>query len=307
MFASGKKDKEFKVVAKSGAAVAPFAYLCENNPKLGKNIQFYFSVCNEYEEVLSALIQGDAPIGVLPVEAAAKVFAQVSTSIVALGVCGNGDLYVASKNSALTSLSHLKGKTVAGVSQGTAADYAVRYLLKKAGVPVGENDDSVHLDYSVAPADMTAALQKGTVQYAIMQEPYMTVAEIKGNDISRSIDFQKEYASFEDGASFPVFLLVANANFMVENKDLVQAFVNAYKKATDWTNAKPAQAAALVQKHNLGMIAPVVVRSIPYASYVWVDAKSAASDIERVLKICLDANADSIGGKLPDETFYYVF
>lgn len=307
MFASGKKDKELKVAFKKGVNAVPFAYLCENKPKLGKDIQLALSACDEYEQVLTEVLGENGQLGILPVEAAAKAFNRSKGALIALGVSGTGNIYLLSKNAGLSGLSQLKGKTLFAFQEGSANDYVMLYLLKKAGLSVGKGEDSVSLDYSIPPAKMTAALNEGHADYAVMPEPYASVAEIKGQGIVRNIDFQKEYAGAETGDTFPVFLLVANAEYVKENQDYVKAFADAYKKAVAWTNAKAARAGVLVQKHELGMMAPVVTKSIPYASYTWIPAAEARKAVEKVLKICLDANPESAGGKLPEESFYYVF
>ena len=307
MFASGKKDKELKVAVKRGENAVPFAYLCENKPKLGKDIRFALSVCDDYSDVLAQMLGEGVPLGILPLEAAVKVFNRDAASLVALGVCENGNTFLLSKNAGLTALTQLKGKTVASCQEGSASDYVARYLLKKAGLSIGEGAEMIKIDYSLPLAGMTAALNAGDVHYAFMPEPYATVAEIKGRKIVRNIEFQKEYAAVESGEPFPAFLLVANAAYMEENKDCVKIFLDAYKKAVAWTVGKAPRAAVLAQKYELGMMAPVVANSIPHASYTWLFASEARKSIEAVLTICLDANPDSIGGKLPDETFYYVF
>lgn len=307
LFAAGKKDKEFRVAAKKGMAAAPFAYLCENNPKLGKDIQFTFSAYNDYDQVLSDLLQGTAMVGVLPVEVAAKVYLQDSGSIVALGVCGNGSLYVVSKNRAISSLSQLKGRTVAAFNPDTSVEYMFRHLLKKNDIAVDGTENGVKIDFSIAPANITSALISGSVEYALMTEPYVSVAEIKDSEIARNIDLQQEYAAFADGEPFPAFLLVANKKYLQENRDTVKAFVSAYKIATDWTVGKPLRAGVLLQKHDFGMIAPVASHAVPYASLTWTDAKPARHDIEAVLNVYMPFTSDNPEKKLPDELFYYVF
>ena len=146
MFASGKKDKELRAVAKKGMQSVPFAYLCENKPKLGKGVQFTFAAYAEYEQVLSDIVQGKAALGVLPVAVATKVFEKDKDSIVALGVCGNGNLYVLSKDASVSSLSHLKGRSVTSCMKDTDVDYVLRYLLKKNDIPLNQAEDGIAID-----------------------------------------------------------------------------------------------------------------------------------------------------------------
>ena len=72
-----------------------------------------------------------------------------------------------------------------------------------------------------------------------------------------------------------------------------------------WTEQNPKDAAALVEKHTLGLKAAIAEKAIPNCAFSYVPAKQARPLIEELLKVFLNYAPESVGGKLPDDKFYF--
>ncbi|MBD5427599.1 MAG: ABC transporter substrate-binding protein [Treponema sp.] len=298
------KDKNgagvLRVATLNGPSSVPVAYLYDHAPDLPGAVA-RFEVLANATAVLPKLITGEVSVGVLPPNAAAKVYTANNGAVVALGVCGNGNLFLLTADRSVRTLADLRGKTVACAGQGATPEYVFRFVLRSAGIGA----DEVQLDFSLANADIAAALAAGRVQYALVPEPFATVAQMKSRGIVRAIDIQEAYAAATGGASYPMTVLVANAAYAVAHRDVVDAFIAAYQAAVAWTNAHPREAGLLVQKHTLGLTAAVVERSIPNAAYVWQPALAARADMDRLLRVYLATAPQAVGGALPSDGFYY--
>lgn len=288
----------------NGPTGIPVAYLCENAPEL-PGATASFEVFAEASAELPKLIKGEIDIGVLPANAAAKVFTANNGALVALGIAGNGNLFLLTHKSGFSSLESLKGSSVTCAGSGATPEYMFRYVLTKHGLTVGEGADAVALDFSVPNADIAALLIAHKIDYALLPEPFASVAEMKGEGISRVCNLQDEYASLSGNATYPITLLVANAKFAAANKELINAYIEAYKASVAWTKENPNKAGVLVQKHTLGLMAPIAAHAIPNGGYTWVDAQDARPQIEALLSIFLDSQPASVGGALPGDSFYY--
>lgn len=99
--------------------------------------------------------------------------------------------------------------------------------------------------------------------------------------------------------------MVVRAEFANENPELLEQFLTEYQKAVEWTIANPGEAGMLTEKHRLGLIAGIVEKAIPVSNYTYIPAKNAKSSIEELLKLFLENDKSSLGGKLPDGKFYY--
>lgn len=286
----------------SGPSGIPMAKQMENG-KIG-DIQASYEVFAGAALLLPKLIKGEIDIGFLPPNMAAKVYNTNNKALVTTGIAGNGMLYLITKDSAINSLQDLRGKTVTVAGQGATPDFMLRYLLSKQDIST--ESDGVTLDFSIPNAEIAPALISDRIQYALVPEPFATAAETKSSDIIRAIDIQKLYNQFQNTKdSYPMTLIVVNSTFAHEHADVVRAFLKSYKEASEWTKLNPKEAGILVEKHSIGLAGTVAQKAIPNCAYTFVTADKGRNSIEYLLNVFLQFNQASIGGKLPDEEFYF--
>ncbi|MDY2842596.1 MAG: ABC transporter substrate-binding protein [Treponema sp.] len=318
-FTAFAAPKQVRAGVLNGPSGIPCAYLIENKDSFGiKNLTFENFTSAQTE--LPKLLKGEIDIGFLPPNAAAKVFNAGNGAVVCLGITGNGNLFVISKKSGVHALESLRGKTVQCAGQGATPEYMLKYLLSKQNIPVNLNsqaqrdlqssknlsksENAVTLDFSIPNANIAAALISDKIEYALVPEPFATVAETKSPDVKRVLDIQQLFA-YQNGGSYPMTLLVANAKFAKANKSTVEKFIQAYKQAFEWTVKNPSHAGALAEKNNLGLNAKIVEKAIPNAAFTWKSAPDGRTEIESLLSIFLENAPESVGGKLPADEFYF--
>ncbi len=282
-----------RVAALNGPSAVGMAYLFENHPDLG-GVESVFENAGAADVFLPKIIKGEYDIGILPPNAAAKVYNAQKGKILLAGICGNGMLTVITRNGAINSMKDLDGKTVYVAGQGATPEYMMRYLAAKAGI-------RVNLDFSIPTAELAAAIASGKIETACVPEPFATVACMNSADVRRAIDIQKEWGK----DNFPMTVIVVRAEFAQKYPETVRAFLAAYKESIAWTNANPMEAGKLVEKHTLGLKAPIVAKSVPFSNFTFATAAEARPQVEKLLNVFLDFAPESIGGKLPDEGFYF--
>lgn len=267
-----------------GISCAPCAYLIENRAKLSVQ-NMSFKIYDSVQGELPALLKEELDVGFLPVKDAAKVFSKGSGAVVALGVVQNGNLWLLKSGGSYESIEELKGKVVVCAENDSSDAELLQYLFPKKGLSVGSDENSVKLDFSVPVANISNNLILGKIQYAFVEEPFATVAQIHSSKIIRAENVSKIYYETEGGSSVPAMLLVADSEFAKQNLDLISRVCELYKSAVSWTTKNPSKAALLAEKHRLGLSSEVVRASIPNANLVWRDAGNAKSDIEKYLTI----------------------
>ena len=179
------------------------------------------------------------------------------------------------------------------------------FLLDENKLDLSEDGDVV-LDFSIPTAQLAAQMISGKIQYAVVPEPFATIAQMKSEKITTALDFQKEYIEITGEKNiYPLSVMVVRKDFAKENKELLNNFLNEYEKAVEWTVANPVEAGNLSETKGLGLAASVVSKAIPVSNYTYIQAKKAVSQIEALLNIFLNCDKNSIGGKLPAKDFYY--
>lgn len=138
-------------------------------------MNYTFTVKSDASEVLAAVINGDADIAALPTNAAANLYNKTGGKVEILAVNTLGCLYLMNNTGvAVTSMADLKGKTVYVPSQNPT--FIFTYLCRANGLTVGEDVIIDSTTYST-PALLRDAVAAGLVDYAVLPEPMVTIAQ----------------------------------------------------------------------------------------------------------------------------------
>ncbi len=220
-------------------------------------------------------------------------------------VVGEGMLSVISRDASVQSFTDLVGKTVYVAGQGATPEYMARYIAQKNGVEIGEAVNQINLSFSIPAAELAPAIIGKKIEYALVPEPFATVATMKDPSIKRVINVQDAFSSVSGEDSYPMTVVVIRSEFAATYPETVTQFLSAYKNAIAWTNENPAEAGQLVEKHTLGLTAAIASKAIPNAAFTFVSATEARPEVEKLLSLFLEFAPESIGGSLPSDAFYF--
>jgi NitT/TauT family transport system substrate-binding protein len=245
-------------------------------------------------------IAGEAKIGMLPPDTAAKI-ASGGGNIQVAAVTGMGMLSLLSADPAVRRIEDLKGRSVAVAGQGAAPDYVFRKILLSKGM---EPDGDVIFDYSLAYPEIAQALIAGRLSLALLPEPFATMAR-SGNPNLRPLgSVQEEWVAAGGSGNFPMTVLAVDGDWAASHRQALSTVLERLKDSIEWVLANPAEAGALVEKHDMGLRAPVVAAAVPRSNYVFVPAAAARPGLESLYRTFLEFAPQSIGGALPADGFY---
>ncbi len=300
---------QIRVGLLNGPTCVPAAYLMENKKTItgiGADADFTYEKFAEPQALLPKMIKKEIDVGFMPANVAAKVYNSGNKSIITCAVVGLGNLSLITTDENIHTFKDLKGKRVYVAGQGATPEYMFRYLLKENKMTWEGDKSDVTMDFSIPTAQIAAQLISGKIQYAVVPEPFATIAKTKSDKVIAALDFQKEYLELTgEKEIYPLSVMVVRADFAKDNPKFMATLLAEYDAAVNWTIKNPAEAGALCEKHNLGLAAGIVTKAIPLSNYTFVPASSAKKSIEKLLKLFLENDKASIGGKLPDKGFYY--
>lgn len=249
------------------------------------------------------LVSGEYDAGVLPVNVAAKLY-NSGTGIELCAIIGEGMVSFLSADASVKTLADLKGKNVNVAGQGATPDYLLRSLLKGAGI---DPEKDVKLEYALAYPEAAVALASGAIAYAVLPEPFATMAKMRNPKLKAVLDLGGLWTAQTGQKSYPMTALVVSSALASEKRQAVAAILDACSASISWVVAHPAEAGTLVEKHELGLKAPIAAKAIPFSAYVFIPAPAARKSVEALLSVFLDLAPASIGGRLPDGGFYASF
>jgi NitT/TauT family transport system substrate-binding protein len=254
------------------------------------------------QDLMAALfISGEAKVGILPPNMAAKI-ASSGKDLRVAAIIGNGMLSLLSSDTSVKGIADLRGKTVEVAGQGATPEFVFRKILEFNGLTP---DRDVRLGYSMAPPEIAQSLIAGKVSVALLPEPFATMALTGKPNLVSIVDIQREWSRAGGRENFPMTLLVVDGAFASENPGAVKEILSAVKTSIEWVRAHPAEAGSLVEKHELGLSAPVVAAAVPKSNYVFVPAAEGRAALEALFGLFLEYAPASIGGILPGDGFYF--
>ena len=90
-----------------------------------------------------------------------------------------------------------------------------------------------------------------------------------------------------------------------DNPKIMKDFLDRYEESVNWVNENHEEAGQLIEKHGILPNGKLAEKAIPKANIVFLDGEKSKSPMNAFLEVLYELNPASVGGKLPDEAFYY--
>ena len=264
---------------------------------LGDNVEFI--LYQNVEEATTRVARGEADFTVLPVNVASKLYNK-EADVSLLNVNTWGILYLLSRNGEVKSWEDLRGKELFVGAQGASPDVITRYLLSQNGI----GEEEITISYGTSP-EMLQWTIAGKADIVVLPEPLVTQCLLKAENMEISMDYSQEWEKINGkGSRLPQTGIVVRTSFAKEYPDIVEDFQNAYKTALETVVSDPKAVSGLIEE-KLEIPAAVFENSMTRTKLEFATAEDAKTDVEAYLKALNELSAEMIGGKLPDEGFYY--
>jgi NitT/TauT family transport system substrate-binding protein len=295
------RQEELVIYGLRGPSGVGMIRLFEEPPAL-PNTKVSMEALAQANLMAAKFIAGEAKIGILPPDTAAKIAASGGTKLQAAAVTGMGMLSLLSADEAVQRIEDLKGRSVEVAGQGATPDYVFRKILLSKGL---RPDTDVIFGYSLAYPEIAQALIAGRLSLAMLPEPFATMARTGNSSLRPVGSIQDEWAGATGTGNFPMTVLVVDSDWARTHRQALIIVLDRLKASIEWVLSNPAEAGALVEKHDLGLRAPVVAAAVPRSNYVYIPAVEARPALESLYGAFLEFAPQSIGGALPPDSFYW--
>lgn len=266
---------------------------------------YNFNITAATDEVSAALIQGKTDIAAVPANLASVLYNNTDGGVQVLAINTLGVLYIVENGDSVQSAQDLRGKTIYASGKGTTPEYALNYILKQNGIdPVSD----VTIEWKSEQAECLSAIQNDANAIAMLPQPFVTTAQAQNPDLRVALDLTAEWDKLQADSDAPSSLVtgvvVARTDFVEEHPEAVAAFMNHYQESVDYVNDNVSDAAKLVGNYEI-VTAEVAEKAIPECNIVFISGDEMKEKLSGYLTVLFDQNAESVGGALPDEAFYY--
>lgn len=198
------------------------------------------------------------------------------------------------------SWSDLKGKSLGVLLKGGPLDFLTRYFLKEHNIKA----DKVKFVYKPLPG-VARYFMTGKLDSIILPEPLVTVTLNKNDKINLSLDIQEEWGKLHNGDDRVPFVgLFVSGKFARENPEYTEIVNGMYKRGVKWVNNNPTQAAQLASEY-FNKSAKLLQASFKRVNLNCYPETESRCLINTYFKEIMKITPEMLGGRLPDEEFYY--
>lgn len=272
--------------------------------------QVQFQVWNNPDQLRALVLGGDADFVAVPSNVAANLYNR-GAPLRLLDVSVWGMLWLVSRNAQWQTLADFQGQEIAMPFRSDMPDILFQLLARKQGL---EPQRDFKLRYVASPLDAMQLLIARQVEHALLAEPAISMALRKTRSfpvsmvapqLYRSVDLQQEWARVFQRPPEIAQAGVAAVGAVREDAALLTQVRDILADAHAWCQAHPLECGEMAKRH-LPLLKPqAVADSLAAAPAIWRTAAQARPDLEFFYTQLLDSAPALVGGKLPDDGFYF--
>lgn len=301
---SGKERISVRVGSLKGPTSMGLLMLKEKAEAGELSNDYEFTMASAADELLPLMVKGDMDVALVPANVAAVLYQKTNGGVVAVDINTLGVLYMVSGNQEIGKAEDLREKTIYLTGKGTTPDYVLHYVLEGNGL----NQEDYKLEYKSEASEVAALLAENPDGIGLLPQPFVTAACAQNEALSVVLDMNEEWDRLQgDGGSRLVTgVTVVRREFLKEHEDAVKAFMAEHKASAEAINADVEKGAQLAAAEGIVAKEAIAKKAIPECNITYIDGKEMKAALQGYLNVLFEQNADAVGGKLPEEAFYYI-
>lgn len=255
------------------------------------------------EEITAKITKGELDAAIVPCNLASILFNKTNGEIVTAAINNTGVLYMVS-SADIKSVQDLKGTTIYTTGKGTTPEYILNYILEKNGLAVGTD---VMVEYKSEATEVAASMNLSSgYPVAMLPQPYVTsFLSVEGSKFKIVLDMNEEWAKVSKDSQIVTGVLVARKEFIQNNKEAFDEFLQEYKQSCEYTAENTSDTAQLCEKYGIVAKAALAEKALPFCNINYMDGADMKVNINAYLAVLFNQNPQSVGGTLPNDEFYY--
>ncbi len=300
---SPKQKTDMNVYVLTGPTGMGAVNLMEKASLQDGSENYNFKAVAAPDEIVSKISNKEADIAAIPTNLAAKLYSKTNGGVKILAVNTLGVLYVLTNGeTTVNSISDLRGKKIYTTGQGSNPEYIVNYILNSNEI---NPKTDVELVFKAEGNELVSVWATEPNAVIIAPQPVATSINIKYTGSKVALDLTKEWEKINSDSALMMGCIVARTEFLENNQKAVESFLADYEASVQAALADAKTTGALCEKYGIVPNAAIATKALPYANLCYVTGNEMKTKLTGYYNVLLAADATSIGGKLPDEGFWY--
>lgn len=298
----GKQDKTgatVRIAALKGATTIGLVHLMDDVQKGKSDKNYEFTMYTQGSDIMAAMVAGDIDIGLVPSNVACVMNTKVEGGVAVIDINTLGVLECVTGDETVAGIADLEGKTVYATGQGATPEYTIRYLIDQNKV------HNVTLEFKSEPTEIVSILAQDKNAVAILPQPFVTAAIASTEGLKSAFTLDEEWGRVNSDCKIVTGVTVASNKFLSDNRAAVDEFLEAHADSARRALEDVDKTASLVVEQGIIAKEPLAQKAIPNCNIVCITSPELRQTLEGYLKILYEQDPKSVGGSLPDDSFYY--
>lgn len=264
---------------------------------------YQFNIFGTADEISAGLVKGEIDIAAIPCNLASVLYNKTEGQIKVAGINTLGVLYIIETGNDIKSVEDLKGRTIYSTGFGTTPQYTLNYLLSAYGL---DPEKDVTIEYKTEATEVAALLEGATDAVAMLPQPFVTTVMMKNDKVRIALDVAAEWeAAVTDNSDVVTGVVVVRSEFLESNKEAFEVFMEEYAESAAFANEQIEETALLTERFDIFKAEPMK-KAIPYCNITMIRGEEMKEKVNGYLMVLFNQNPQAVGGKLPDDSFYYL-
>jgi len=296
-------EEKVTLMAPDGAPGIVIAKIASEGKVYDKTVET--TIVNGASEITVNVMNGSAQMAVMPLNLAAKLYNKgAKIKLVSVNVFGS--LYMVGK-SQITSLNDLVGKVVYNIGEGGTPDLTLKYILEQNNIEYTTESEvavpgKVALCYVTAANELIVKFKSNQADFGILGEPAVTNCNAKAGTTT-VLSIQDEWKKVT-GEEYTQAGFVVNEE-LSKNNVFMSVLCDTLEDNYSWTVDNVENLKNVLMGKGSSLEMDYTAELIERCRVGYKTASLAKGAVESYFNVLLGFDATLIGGKLPDNGFYY--
>ena len=291
---------DMKVACMTGPTGVGMAKLMADSANKTTANNYTFTVAAAATEINAKFLKGEINIASVPTNVAATLYNKTQGKVRMLAVNTYGVLSILEKGDTIKSIADLRGKTIYSTGKGQNPEFILKHILTKNNIDP-EKDVTINF---VSSEDLVQKLISGEAEIALAPEPAATTVMVKNADLRRALSINDEWSKVSD-TELMMGCVIALDSYVTANPEAVAKFLEEYEKSIQFAIENVDEAAKHCATYKITASEAIAKKAIPTCNLCYVTGSDMKTNVNGYLNVLFTANAESIGGAMPKDDFYY--
>ncbi len=308
-------------------------FLMEEAKENPADYPYEFRMATGADELLPLLVKGELDIALVPANVAAALYQKTEGGVTVIDINTLGVLYLVAGSLEIEKVSDLEGRTIYLTGKGATPEASLKYILEQNGLKPGDYT----LEYKSEAAEVAAVLAQDPAAIGLLPQPFATAALMQNENLRIALDMNEEWEAAreregsqkredvqkreaarkkeaspdnsqeEEAGGMVTGVTIVRNDFLRENREAVEDFLKHHKDSVSAVNDDPDKGAVLAVEAGIVAKEAIAREAIPRCNLVCVTGEEMKGALSAYLEVLVGFNAELVGGKLPEEDFYYLY